>query len=212
MTHSLTPRALVVTLLLFATLWPYGAAGQGTGLSLTVNLAEYENSGISGTAYMVETTSGGTHVSMELQGQELEGNHPTHIHTGTCANFDPNPLYPLETVNLSPVNKEGVSDTDIPGVTLASLRDGEFVILVHRSPEQLTDYLVCGEISAGTVGQAAKVKPAEGAAVAHHMPMSGTGERSAALNSTTMVIAATGLALVSLGGAVSLRGLKGRTG
>lgn len=151
-----------------------GVTAQETGLSLTVELKEFEGSGITGTAFLIETTAGGTLVSMELRGQELDGNHPTHIHTGTCDNFDPNPLYPLETVVLSPVNREGISDSHVEGASLASLRSGDFVILVHQSPEELTNYLICGEIGSGTLGVATKATATD-AHVPHHLPNAGSG-------------------------------------
>jgi hypothetical protein len=150
-------------------------AAQESGMSVTVELQEYEGSGITGTAVLTETTTGGTHVSMVLTGAELDGNHPTHIHTGTCENFDPNPLYPLETVNLNPVSEDGISATDVADVALADLHEGEFVILVHQSPEELTNYLVCGDISAGAVGEAEIVEPGSEPAM-HHVPVTGAGE------------------------------------
>jgi hypothetical protein len=168
---------LVSTLIIIAAmsmLTVGSVAAQETGMSVTVQLQEYDNSGISGTATLTETTTGGTHVSMILTGAELDGNHPTHIHTGTCDNFDPNPLYPLETVNLSPINKDGISETSVNDVSLEELYDGDYVILVHQSPEQLTKYLVCGEISSGEVGTAPLVTPGNPPA-SHHVPATGSG-------------------------------------
>ncbi|CAA9218577.1 MAG: hypothetical protein AVDCRST_MAG93-343 [uncultured Chloroflexia bacterium] len=143
-------------------------AAQDDATQISVELQEVENSGISGTAVLTATLGvfsaslgGDTQVSMELRGAELDGNHPTHIHTGTCDDFDPDPLYPLQTVELSAVDREGISETTVEDVTLESLREGDFVILVHQSPEELTKYLVCGEIGAGTAGQAERVTSAE---------------------------------------------------
>ncbi len=126
-----------------------GLRAQEKGLRVTVELNEFDDSGISGTAVLTTLESGGTQVSMELRGAELDGDHPTHIHNGTCDDFDPNPLYPLETVELVEVDREGISETTLDDVTIDSLWDGKFVILVHQSPEQLTTYLVCGEIGSG---------------------------------------------------------------
>jgi len=120
---------------------------------LTIPLNEHGNSGVSGTATL--TAEGeNTHVSMELSGDALTGNHPTHIHTGTCRNFDPNPLYPLTTVILNEVNDEGVSETTVDGVSLDDLLADDYVILVHPSAEELYPELVCGDIKAdgGTGG------------------------------------------------------------
>jgi hypothetical protein len=74
------------------------------------------------------------------------GNHPTHIHTGTCANFDPDPTYPLTTVILEDVSDVGVSETTVEEVRLRDLLRADYVILVHKSPEELTNYFVCGDI------------------------------------------------------------------
>ena len=170
------PFTLVVLLIcaVMSALTVEGAAGQENGMSVTVELHEYDDSGISGTAVLSETTTNGIHVSMVLVGAELDGNHPTHIHTGTCDNFDPNPLYPLETVNLSPDYHEGISESTVEDVDLTKLYEGKYVILVHQSPEELTTYLVCGEISSGTVGTAKRVAPGD-PPTTHHMPVSGVG-------------------------------------
>jgi hypothetical protein len=121
--------------------------------SLTIPLNEYENSGVSGTATL-EATGGGTHVEMMLSGEPLTGNHPTHIHTGTCDNFDPDPTYPLTTVILDDVSDSGISETTVEDVRLRDLLDSDYVILVHKSAEELTNYFVCGDIKAdgGTGG------------------------------------------------------------
>jgi hypothetical protein len=143
---------------------------------------------------------------MELRAQELDGNHPTHIHTGTCDNFDPNPLYPLETVVLSPVNREGISDSHVEDVSLASLRSGEFVILVHQSPEELTNYLICGEIGSGMLGVATKSIGTDGH-VPHHMPKAGAGvtDVTNVWSSDPLLIEFSTLAMVSIAGASALR-------
>ena len=124
-------------------------SAQADGFRVTVDLNEYDDSGISGTAILTTVQDGGVEVSMELRGAELDGDHPTHIHTGTCDDFDPDPLYPLETVELSSVNREGISETVLTEVALEELWEDEYVILVHQSAEQLTQYLVCGEIASG---------------------------------------------------------------
>ena len=164
--NAMTPwQALrVAALALIAALvaMPFATVtAQEEGTRITVELQEFEDSGISGTATLTATDDGGTQVSMELQGEELDGDHPTHIHTGTCDDFDPDPLYPLETVELSAVSQEGISETTVEDVLLGapvavrgSLRAGDYVILVHQSPEELTNYLVCGEISSGTLEEA----------------------------------------------------------
>ena len=179
-------RSAIFALVAMLVAIPFGTvAAQEADTRLTVELEEVENSGISGTAVLTATLGvfsaslgGDTQVSMELRGAELDGNHPTHIHTGTCDNFDPDPLYPLETVELSAVDREGISETTVEDVTLESLREGDFVILVHQSPEELTKYLVCGEIGAGTAGQADQEERVTSAE--HEQATSGTGNHDGA--------------------------------
>ncbi len=193
------PFALVTLLIIavMSALMVEGVAAQENGMSVTVELQEYDHSGITGTAVLSETTTGGTHVSMVLVGAELDGNHPTHIHTGTCDNFNPIPLYPLETVNLNPVYHEGVSESTVEDVSLTELYEGKYVILVHQSPEELTTYLVCGEIGSGTVGTTERVAPGD-PPTTHHMPASGVG--SSVGNETTgsgFLVLVSALALVT---------------
>jgi hypothetical protein len=190
----------LVSLLIFAVLsaLPLSSAfAQQSGTSVTVELQEFENSGISGTAVLTESSAEAVHVSMVLEGAELDGNHPTHIHSGTCSNFDPNPLYPLETVNLSPVNKEGLSETDVEGADLTTLREGDYVILVHQSPTELTNYLICGEISKGAVAEGGLAKKVPVSGVGFGLENTSTG--------TSLVVAFGAMAIVSALGAGVVR-------
>jgi hypothetical protein len=139
--------AIVLACLIATVVTPAAPAAAQDNLSLSIPLKEYENSGVSGTATL-EATDGGTHVEMSLRGEPVTGNHPTHIHTGTCADFDPNPTYPLTTVILSDVSDAGVSETTVEDVRLRDLLDADYVILVHKSAEELTNYFVCGDIKA----------------------------------------------------------------
>lgn len=132
-----------LTLVWSATVTPAGAVQNAEG-PVTIDLDEVQDSGVAGTATFT-AQDGQTTVDMTLQGPGVEGGHPTHIHTGTCSDFDPDPLIPLETVVLEFVNQTGRSTTTIDA-SLESLQSGDYVVLVHLSPEALTTYLVCGEI------------------------------------------------------------------
>ncbi len=66
---SFTRPTTLVSLLIAAAMSAMmvgSVASHETGMSVTVELQEYDDSGISGTAVLTETTTGGTHVSMEL--------------------------------------------------------------------------------------------------------------------------------------------------
>jgi len=112
---------------------------------VTIDLNEYDDSGSSGTATLSPEDEG-TRVEISLGGDAITGDHPIHIHTGTCDNFDPNPTFPLTTVILSEVNDRGLSETTVEDVSLVELTAADWVILVHKSSEELDVYLVCGEI------------------------------------------------------------------
>lgn len=134
--------------------------------SITIQLKEYKNSGVSGTATL-DSFGNDTSVAMELSGDPVTGNHPTHIHTGTCANFDPDPTYPLTTVILDDVSDAGTSETTVEGVRLRDLLRADYVILVHKSAEELTNYFVCGDIKMS--------------AAVNHVPGAGIGSANSSL-------------------------------
>ena len=170
--------------------------------SLTIPLKEYKNSGVSGTASL--TARGDeTRVSMELSGDPVTGNHPTHIHTGTCADFDPDPTYPLTTVILDEVSDEGVSETTVEDVRLNDLLRADYVILVHKSAEELTNYYVCGDIkvSASVMGSP---DAGVGAAAADTFPL------PVALGVLAVLAAASAAGLLLRGGSRAVGGLRQR--
>ena len=158
---SIALGSLVAGIMLYAGLWSstwalglllgvsvIGAAWQlrpARHREITIPLNEYQNSGVSGTATLA-ADGRATRVAMELSGEQVTGNHPTYIHTGTCADFDPDPTYPLTAVILSDVSNAGVSETTVEDVRLRDLLASDYVILVHKSAEELTNYFVCGDI------------------------------------------------------------------
>jgi hypothetical protein len=137
--------------------------------TITIALNEYQGSGVSGWATLTAADEGIT-VAMAVEGAQITGDHPTHIHTGTCENFDPSPTFPLTTIVLDPLSADGVSESSVPDVTLDELLGSDYVILVHKSMDELTNYFVCGEIN-----QANAIVPAAGAAGSVGMADTGTG-------------------------------------
>lgn len=87
---------------------------------------------------------------------------PSHIHNGTCANLDPNPLYPLADLVFpsdsggamaSPVVAGGSAaaipsahSTTIVEAALADILAAEHAINVHKSAEEASVYFACGDI------------------------------------------------------------------
>ncbi len=135
--------ATVVVLLMGA--FGTDVRAQDDAKDLTITLAEYQDSGVSGWATL-SPTKDGLQVRMAVEGKAVKGNHPSHIHTGTCKDFDPNPTFPLTTVVLDPLTDDGESKTAVDEATLDELLEEDFVILIHKSAEELTEYFVCGDI------------------------------------------------------------------
>lgn len=113
---------------------------------ITIPLNEYQDSGVSGLASL-SAVGNYVQVSLRVEGAPIVGEHPAHIHTGTCEDFDPNPIFPLTTVDLGVVDGQGGSRSLVRDISLRELRADDYVILVHKSAEELTTYFICGDIS-----------------------------------------------------------------
>lgn len=118
---------------------PVGAQEDGV---IEVELAEIDGSGISGVAILTEEEDG-VLVEIEVSGEGVVGDHPVHIHRGTCENLDPAPEYPLQSID-----EDGLSEELVSGVTLAELTESEFAINAHLSAEDIGVYVACGNILA----------------------------------------------------------------
>ena len=140
--------------------------------SVTIQLREQNGSGQSGTAVL--TAEGDrTRVVVTLSNPPAGIVQPAHIHEGTCANLNPQPRYPLQS--LSGGRSETVVD-----VPLSQLLAGQFAINVHKSQQEISTYVACGEIRAQLA------------------PATGGGPRGLPL-SAVAAAAVAGLALVVVG-------------
>jgi LPXTG-motif cell wall-anchored protein len=172
MTRLHLPRGLAVAgLLLLLAALPASALAQSD--TLTVTLSPQNGSGISGTATFTDMGNGKTHVVIQTSGAG-PGPEPAHIHPGSCAQLDPTPAFTLSSV----VN--GMSATDVDS-TLQQLIDGHYAIHMHKSQDELTVYVACGDVL--RTGQP------------RALPNTGT----AADDWTGALIVALGLGLVTLG-------------
>ena len=106
--------------------------------ALTLDLQEQNDSGITGTVAFTPTTDGKVEVEIELDGSE-GGPHPAHIHSGSCADLDPVPKWPLRNV------VDGKSKTTID-VNLSELTAQEYAVNVHDSRENLDLYVACADV------------------------------------------------------------------
>jgi hypothetical protein len=123
---------------------PESAVGGGGDDDVTVSFSEQNDSGLSGTATL--TAEGDkTSVVIDLQNRKRTGAsvpQPAHIHKGSCENLDPAPAYGLTDL------RDGKSTTTVDA-KLADLRAGQFAINVHKSAEEIDDYVSCGSFGEG---------------------------------------------------------------
>lgn len=107
---------------------------------MQMHLVAQNGSAESGTATMLDGANG-LIVRLRMSGSG-DVDQPAHIHKGTCDKLDPKPTYPLKTVH------DGMSETTVPGVTLAQLEKAPFAINVHKSTKEVPVYVACGNITA----------------------------------------------------------------
>ncbi len=108
--------------------------------SVTITLREQSGSGQSGTAVLT-AVGNQTRVVVTLSNPPAGVAQPAHIHEGTCANLNPQPRYPLQSL----MNGRSETVVDVP---LSQLLAGQFAINVHKSQEEIKTYVACGEIRA----------------------------------------------------------------
>ena len=118
-----------------------GAAGCGGG-SLTLDMAEDNNSGQAGTAVLTEDGDV-LEVVLDLTVGNATAAQPAHIHTGTCADLG-GILYGLRDVEM------GKSTTRIEPfegqpLRLSELLETPHAINVHSAADH-TVYVSCGDI------------------------------------------------------------------
>ena len=81
-----------------------------------------------------------TDVEIHLVNAPKGTEQPAHIHKGTCAKLDPTPAYPLDSV------LDGTSD-GVVNVATATLFASPMAVNVHRSTNDLKDYIACADLT-----------------------------------------------------------------
>ncbi|HYJ13144.1 MAG TPA: hypothetical protein VEW66_06115 [Thermomicrobiales bacterium] len=117
---------------------------------------------IAGTLLIGSLVGAGTSIALAQDEEETTGpSHPAHIHAGTCAEFDPNPVAPL--TNVEQRLNEDEEDNAPQGILTApnvlyslseeaelSFEDdvlaASHVIAVHESEENIQNYIACADI------------------------------------------------------------------
>lgn len=149
-----------------------GAAVARAEGPVTFDLVAQNDSGETGTATLIDMGNGKVMVEVSITGAPAGVVQPMHIHKGTCENLEAKPTYPLTSLT------DGKSVTEIEA-TLAELQNGNFAINGHKSAEEASVYVFCGNIPA---------------AVATTLPATG-GDFA----STAWLVALFGMALLAAG-------------
>lgn len=130
--------ALVLALALFAG----SALAQET---VTVTLAEQNNSGQTGTATL---TAMGDQTEVVIDANVGPAGagvaQPNHIHTGTCGADLGGVAHPL-------TNLADGAGTTVVDVKLADLQTGDFAVNLHKSADEVSVYTACGNIPAAAM-------------------------------------------------------------
>jgi hypothetical protein len=135
-TRSLGALALLIATLTLAACGGDDDDEAGGNGEVTVELAEQNDSGQSGTATL---TPAGEQTTVTLELSNPPGDpQPAHIHSGTCEELG-EVVYPLENL------EEGTSETTVDA-SLEELQNGEFAINAHESEENIANYIACGPI------------------------------------------------------------------
>lgn len=104
---------------------------------VTIEFEELNDSGVTGEATLYEA---GDLTLVEVELEDTGENHPAHIHLGTCEDIEPESAYDLDNVT-----EEGSSVT-LVDISLGELLDGDYVIDLHISPNELGTLIVCADI------------------------------------------------------------------
>jgi Cu/Zn superoxide dismutase len=113
-----------------------GASSDGG--PVMIELAEQNGSGQTGTATFTATGPLETRVVVEVTNPPAE-TQPIHVHEGSCADIDPEPLYGLPNL------QDGRTEATVPA-SLDQLTAGGLALNAHRSDEQIDLYVACGDL------------------------------------------------------------------
>ena len=127
-------RVLGLVVMVICVSWTFAKAED-----VNVKLGTQSSSGESGTATLSDVGGGKTKVVLAVTGQPANVPQPVHVHKGWCGQLDPAPSYGLTTLT------DGKSETVID-VPLSTLQKEKFAINGHKSAQEASTYVFCGDI------------------------------------------------------------------
>jgi len=131
-------RTVVPVLCVVALLVGCKTMGRAAG-TMNAPLSAQSGSGETGTATLTKQGDTQTKVVLNVSGAPAGVSQPVHIHKGTCAQLDPKPAFPLSPL----VN--GKSET-VVNVSLDELAKGGYAINGHKSAQEVSTYVFCGNL------------------------------------------------------------------
>jgi Cu/Zn superoxide dismutase len=105
-----------------------------------VELKAQNNSGENGSATLSDAGTGKTKVTVNVTGAPATA-QPMHIHKGTCTKLDPKPAHPLPNLTA------GKAEVTL-NVAMSDLQKEPHAINGHKSAQEASVYVFCGEIPA----------------------------------------------------------------
>ena len=162
--------------------------------SAKVLFTPLNDSGIDGSASLRRRSE---RTDVDIWADGAVGDHPTHIHQGSCDDLDPNPEFPLTNVQLRTAGLTGTSTTTID-VPLTELLAEPHLILIHKSADDIGTYYACGDIVAG------RLSAAEQRLDGSNDPLPGTGAGDAVGSASPLTGGALAGAFAALAVAVHL--------
>ena len=191
--------ALILSLATFVALTSFAGAQPQT---LTIQLDAQNNSGQSGPAELTDLGNGSTRVVVVLSNAPSNVPQPIHFHSGTCATLGPI-VYPLTSL----VN--GRSESTV-NVSIAQMLATPFAINAHRSAQEASIYVACGNVvaaaqPAAAPPAAAPPQPTATAPQPAQPPRTGGGGLASPSSPLPWLAGATVLVLIVVGAAYVLR-------
>jgi hypothetical protein len=104
---------------------------------VTIQLAAQNGSGIAGTVTLTDLGNNQTRVVVNIT--PATGDHPAHIHMGSCANLDPTPEFPL-------TNVQNGASTTVVDQSLTTIMRTQRAVNLHLSAAQVATYVACADI------------------------------------------------------------------
>src|SRR5690348_8850839 len=136
-----------LAIVLFVALLAVGVAPlrqtAAAGKVVRITLIDENGSGEDGSAQLTDQGDNTTKVELLMLNAPEGAVQPAHLHKGSCANLDPNPAYPLNSVT------EGKSTT-VVNVSLTDLTSEKYAINVHKSAAEISVYVSCGNLPVPT--------------------------------------------------------------